>query len=161
VKGIVVTYPGCLLAEVEPALAVLGDRASLVGLEQIPDHAAFLVLPGGSCEMAMASAPLKALIQRLDREKRLLAGICNGAMVLASAGVLRGHSCTHTAHPKYAPSPEFQELLEAASEHFADSVYLDEDVVVSGHLITAKPWAAQKFGVAINAGLRCCDEALR
>ncbi|MEW6713265.1 MAG: DJ-1/PfpI family protein, partial [Candidatus Riflebacteria bacterium] len=78
-------------------------------------------------------------------EKIVVGGICNGALVLANAGILSNRRCTHTAIPKYAPIPEFQELLDFAEPRFAESVYVDEDVVVDGRLITAKPWAHELF----------------
>jgi hypothetical protein len=63
--------------------------------------------------------------------------------------VLKGRSCTHTVHPKYAPLPEFKELLEVGEPLFSGSTYVDEDVVISSHIITAKPWASHEFAKVI------------
>lgn len=89
------------------------------------------------------------MICDVDSRNGILAGICNGALILASTGVLKGRNCTHTAHPKYAPSPEFKELLEAVGPLFSGSVFVDGDVVVSEHVITAIPWASHEFARAI------------
>jgi catechol 2,3-dioxygenase-like lactoylglutathione lyase family enzyme len=50
---------------------------------------------------------------------------------------------------KYAPRPTFEPLLTLAERHLAAVTYLDHDVVVDGHVITAKPWAALAFARAV------------
>jgi putative intracellular protease/amidase len=153
-NGIVVQYPGCIMDEVRATQELLGDSFDLrvVELSQISNHleADFIVIPGGSCGDAVVHPGLLALLKKVDGKGGLLAGICNGALVLASAGVLKGRRCTHTARPKYAPLPQFRELLEIASKLFADSIYVDEDVVVSANVITAKPSASRQFAVAVQ-----------
>jgi len=62
---------------------------------------------------------------------------------------LEGEKCTHTAVSKYAPLPEFKELLEVAEKYFTGSEYVDDDIVVSNNVITAKPHAAGKFAEAV------------
>lgn len=128
----------------------------ILDLERITGAATpdFLIIPGGSCDLAVIHSPLHALIREVNSRNGVLAGICNGAMVLASAGVLHGKSCTHTAHPKYAPLPQFQELLAAADQYFAGSTYLDEDVVCSDNVITAKPRAAMAFAEEVQRRIR-------
>jgi putative intracellular protease/amidase len=89
--------------------------------------------------------------RRVLKNGGFTAGICNGALVIGSAGVLIGKRCTHTAHPKYAPLPEFKELLDFAEDAFKGSTYVDEDVVIDGNIITAKPYAADSLAKAVAA----------
>ena len=157
-SGVILTYPECIMAEVEPCLALLGPRTHLEvislddveGIAVLPD---FLVVPGGSCDAAVVHGPSHRLIQAMDSKGALLAGICNGAVVLASAGVLAGKEVTHTAVPKYAPMPRFKELLAVAEQVFRGSIYVDADVVQSKNVVTAKPHAAQEFAEAVAAAL--------
>lgn len=157
-RGLVVKYPECILDEVKSAIELLQDRVNLDMLElnQINDSLQydFLVIPGGSCDLAIEHDGLKSLIKKVKTNSGLLAGICNGALVLASAGVLKGEKCTHTAHPKYAPLPEFKELLEVSERLFDGSQYVDEDVVISGKIITAKPHVSDQFAETI---MSCLD----
>ena len=66
-------------------------------------------------------------------------------MVLASAGVLKGRKCAHTIHPRHATSERFPKLFDAASKYFSGSEYLDENVVISENIVTAKPWVKIEF----------------
>ncbi len=145
------------MEEVKPTIELLRERSpvrplKIVDLNSLPSPgtANFLVIPGGSCDQAVIDNNLHELI--LDTLKRggFVAGICNGALVLASAGVLKGKRCTHTAHPKYAPLPEFKELLDFAELAFKGSIYVDEDVVIDGQIITSKPHAAERFAKAVE-----------
>ena len=152
--GGVIKYQGCILDEVVPVMDALQGKCDLkfIDLESTPFpdlKPDFLLIPGGSCDTAIHHGELHSMIRDLDSRHGMLAGICNGALILASAGILKGRSCTHTAHPKYAPLPEFKELLEAAAPLFSGSTYVDEDVVISNHVITAKPWASHEFAKAI------------
>jgi putative intracellular protease/amidase len=156
-KGCIVKYPNCIIDEVLPTQELLADRVDLrvIDLSEVKHQlsADFLIFPGGSCDEAIVHRELQKLIQKVNSKKGVLAGICNGALVLASAGVLISQNCTHTAHPKYAPLPEFKELLEIAGELFKESTYVDEDVVISDNIITAKPHATQEFARAIGKSL--------
>jgi len=139
--------------EVLPAIRLLEDRTELrvVDLETLPlDEAVdFIVIPGGSCDLAVVHAGLHALLQKTLDAGGLIAGICNGAVVMASAGILRGRRCTHTAHPMHAPRPQFNELLDFAETAFAGSHYTNEDLTIDGNLITAKPQFTEDFARAI------------
>lgn len=157
IKGLVVKYPECTMDEVEPTIEILRDLVSLevVELDQIGKNIEcdFLIIPGGSCDFVIEHEGLKDLVRRVKRSSGLLAGICNGVLVLASSGVLKGEKCTHTAHPKYAPLPQFRELLEVAEKFFDGSEYVDDDLVVSGRIITAKPHVPGQFAKTVKSHL--------
>ncbi len=143
--------------EVLPTIKALNENSTLlvIDLDSVSSDlsADFLVVPGGSFEEVVDHHELHILIQKTHKAGGIVAGICNGALVLASAGVLKNRKCTHTASPKYAPLPEYKELLEFAEKVFNESIYSDEDVVVDGNIITAKPHAALQFAEAIKAKL--------
>ena len=156
-KGIVIKYPDCIMDEVEPTIELLQELVEIdvVDLSQVSAQidCDFLIIPGGACDLAIEHAALKALIRKVKNNSGLLAGICNGALVLASSGVLRGEKCTHTAHPKYAPLREYKELLDVAKKLFHGSEYIDEDLVISKNIITAKPHVPDQFANAIRCHL--------
>ncbi len=183
---VVLLYAGCTYHEVSCAVSVLCEEREVVfagldtkrvqtteGLELNPVVSVHTIdprtcqavlIPGGDCEIAVKSAALGAWLRRAAPDV-LLAGICNGALVLASAGVLRGRSCTHTCTTKYADPEIFAALLRESAPLFATSRYVDEDVVRDGEaswsncVITAKPWADMAFAVAIAKELGVLDEA--
>ena len=156
-KGLIIRYPNCIMDELEDAIKILEDRTVLTTVTLDDDlkevSANFLLIPGGSCDLAVTNQGLHQLIKNVKDKNGTVAGICNGALVLASAGVLSGEKCTHTAVEKYAPRPQFDELLEVAAREFAGSEYIDEDVVVSNNVITAKPHATKEFAHAVEKAL--------
>lgn len=186
-KLLVLAWPGCTWAEVAPTVTMLADRAPLVllgpsaapirtseGLRLLPDgsftdldpsDAALVVVPGGDIDGALTDPTLRPALQAAAAVAPV-GGICNGALLLAAAGLLRGRRCTHTAHPRYAPRPAFDALLDAAGPLLQGSSYVDEDVVVDGGVtdrgvVTARPWAALRFAATLArlSGLRSREEA--
>jgi putative intracellular protease/amidase len=170
--NVLVLYPGSVFLEVAEALSSLRSAGKLVvatangrnvrveegfSVEADTSFAALvdrkfrsLIIPGGDCYDVFHNDDLMTLIQVAVTAKVVVGGICNGALLLAKAGVLSGKRCTHTCIPKYAPLPEFQELLDAATPVFASSTYVDEDIVRDGQIVTAKPWASKAFSNTLS-----------
>lgn len=170
---IVILYPDCIFFEVAGAISLLSrtyrilmaspdGRPVRVG-EQFSIEAnlaydevnltkvRFVLIPGGDCSAVMDCPQLDSLLKGAAASTKIVVGgICNGVLVLANAGILSNRRCTHTAIPKYASVPEFQELLDFAEPRFAESIYVDEDVVVDGRLVTAKPWAHDLFAKRLS-----------
>lgn len=163
----IVAFPGCAWTEISPALAVLrapsvrvlgpgtAPVATAEGVRLLPDVGwagaeppAVLLVPGGDPASVVEDPELHAFLADAV-ERSVVGAICNGALLLARAGCLRGRSVTHTAVPRYAPVPAFAELLAFAGPVLEGSRYVDEDVVVDGRLVTAKPWAALDFAKAV------------
>lgn len=117
-----------------------------------------LVIPGGDPESVLHDDALMTLLRAAETP---IAAICNGALLLAAAGLLRGKRATHTAVEVYAPRPDFDVLLDVAKTLFEGSTYVDEDVVIDGALITSKPWAALAFAkqAAVKSGLVTYEHA--
>ena len=96
-KGYIIHYPGCIMAEVEPVIELLrhGTDLKIATLDALPKEIPnFVLIPGGSCDLAIVHSELHTSIRNVDHQGGLLAAICNGALVLASAGILGGHHCT-------------------------------------------------------------------
>ncbi len=170
--NLVILYPGCVFYEIAAAVSLLGSSQNVIFAS--PNGSAVLVnegfqvhancrysevdtscltcvlIPGGDCESVMNCSELDSLLKDAASSSSCVIGaICNGALVLANAGILNGVRCTHTAVPKYAPLPEFGELLDFATPRFATSIYEDQDIVVDGRIVTAKPWAPAAFAVQV------------
>ncbi len=99
-----------------------------------------LIIPGGP--IRPQEPELTRLIAKLDKEKKLLAAICNGPQYLGRAGVLDHHSFTTSYGLDKA------EALGLANP-FPRQNYVDERVVRDGHVITAKGRAFVDFAFAL------------
>lgn len=178
--AVVVVWPGCAWQEVAPAVALLAEvravhvaspRGELVRvregyqlapdgpLDDAPDDVAELVLPGGELDAVWHDGPALARLGALFRRAERTGAICNGVPLLARAVDLAGRRVTHTCAPRYAPRPQWDTLLDAVEPGLAPTTYVDEDVVVDGGLVTAKPWAALAFARALAAAARGRAEA--
>ena len=98
-----------------------------------------LIIPGGDMRHLVDAEPLFAFVKSLHEKKRLLAAICSGPYVLARAGVLAGllYTVTH--------SREARDFLGCYDE----AAFRYENVVTSGHVITAQGHAFVPFGLAV------------
>ena len=119
----------------KPALGSLGAKImpDLTVREANPADYEYVVIIGGSGAPQLADYP-----EVLDilRKAKNLAAICIAPIILAKAGLLKG---------KKATVFETEESLRILKE--GGAIYLQEDVVVDGKLITANgPQAAEKFG---------------
>jgi putative intracellular protease/amidase len=104
------------------------------------EDAEALVIPGGPIT---ASEPLiTELIQKLDRERKLLAAICFGPQFLGRAGVLDRHRYTTSC------SPERIAGLGVA-DPFPWPNWVRQRVVRDGHVITALGTAFIDFAFEI------------
>lgn len=170
---VVVAWPGCAWQEVAPALAML-PGGTVVGTHRevrvaegytlladpLPSEApGFLLLPGGNLDAAWHDEPLLRWLR--DRRATRTAAVCNGVLLLGRAGRLDGRRVTHTAHAPYAARPEWAALLDASEPVMASSTYVDHDLVVDGHLVTAKPWAALRLAKLLATAFVGRDEAAR
>lgn len=83
-----------------------------------------LILPGGmpGAKNLAASIELRAIIQSFDAAGKLLAAICAAPIVLAAAGVLKGHRVTSF--------PGYEDTL-GCKEYVTDAVVRDGTVITS------------------------------
>lgn len=165
----VVLYDGCSIGEImdflylfeaqKPAFLVAGKAEGAIrtteGLVLVVEATAVpsrardydpVIVTGGDVGSVIGDSALMAFLETAAAEGALLGGICNGAWILARAGLLRGKRCTHTGHEScQAPA----ELIATAAPLFENAEYVAEDVVIDGSLITAKPWAKAEFAVQL------------
>ncbi len=145
-------------AEIAVTTAALGDGIHVSGRSGITLHADTLLsqvagstlydallLPGGpGVKLLRADPRVKELVQRHQREGRLLAAICAAPTVLLDAGVLQGKS--YTCHPSVGA--ELPARLAA------------ERVVEDGLVVTSRgAGTALDFSLALVARLRSSEVA--
>jgi protease I len=119
------------------------------------EHLDALVVPGGYAPDRMRRhAGMVALVREMAQRGKIVAAICHGAWMLASAEVVAGKTVTCFFAIK-------DDLVHAGA------IYRDAEVVVDGNLITSrKPADLPAFLSAIIAGLggevRCpfCQQVL-
>ena len=173
-RVVVVVWPGCAWQEVAPAVAMLsgarevcvvaGSRATVrvregyalapdATFDDVGDHVTELVVPGGELDPVWSDAATHVALVHLAARARVVGAVCNGVPLLARAGLLAGRQVTHTCVPRYAPRPTWDALLDAVEPALLGTTFVDEDVVVDGPFVTAKPWAAVRFARALVRGL--------
>lgn len=92
-------------------------------LGEIPDA---LIIPGGWAPDALrTSKPLLDLIRTMHEQEKIIAAICHGGWVLASAGILKGRTVTSFINIR-------DDLTHAGAN------WIDQDVVQDKNLITSR-----------------------
>jgi len=85
-----------------------------------------VVIPGGYApDILRRHKEINDFVKAMDKNKKLVAGICHAGWVLVSAGVLKGRKATCFSAIK-------DDLINAGAE------YLDKEVVVDANLITSR-----------------------
>ncbi len=110
-------------------------------LEHLVDKEAdAYILPGGPGHVSMiGNEAIADIVSAADAKKKVIAAICAAPAVLGNIGVLNGHKAT--------VFPGFESQLYGAD-------VVDEKVVMSGHVITAKGMGVSlQFGLAIVSAL--------
>lgn len=105
------------------------------------DPAAYdgLVIPGGRApEYLRLHAPVLDVVRSFANAKKPIAAICHGLQLLATAGVLKGRTCT--AYPACGP-----EVTAAGGNYLEIPV---DGVHVDGNLVTAPAWPAHPVWLA-------------
>jgi protease I len=98
-----------------------------------PDKYDALVLPGGRApEYLRLNPKVLDMVRHFFETKKPVAAICHAMQILATAGVLRGRSCT--AYPAVGPE------VTACGGEFV-SIGIDK-AHVDGNLVTAPAWPA-------------------
>ncbi|MFA5577472.1 MAG: type 1 glutamine amidotransferase domain-containing protein [Tissierellaceae bacterium] len=85
-----------------------------------------VIIPGGfSPDNMRRTKATVDFVREMDKSKKIIAAICHGPWMMASACDLKGRKVTSFYSIK-------DDLLNAGAE------YVDEEVVVDGHLITSR-----------------------
>jgi putative intracellular protease/amidase len=85
----------------------------------------------------------------------VIAGICAGNLVMASAGLMLGRRGTHNYTAEYAPP----EKVAATHDFWSGMHFVRANLVQDGNLITAQPWAYRQYTAAVGRALRVLSEA--
>lgn len=112
---------------------------------------ACVLVPGGNPDSIVTDGLATERLVAARERGAIMAGICAGNLVLASAGVLRGKRATHNYTVEYAPP----EIVAVTAPLWEGIVFDRADVVADDGVITAQPWAyvelaaivAQELGI--------------
>ncbi|MBV9021018.1 MAG: DJ-1/PfpI family protein [Ktedonobacteraceae bacterium] len=102
------------------------------------DYDALVIAGGRAPEYIRLNEQVLAIVRHFATANKPIAAICHGLQVLATAGVLRGRTCT--AYPAVGP-----EVTLAGGTYKAVEV---DQVVVDGNLVTAPAWPAHPAWLA-------------
>ncbi len=125
----------------------IGIEADIFFREGNYNKCAMLILPGGMPGTINLCNHKELNIELKDYylSGKPIAAICAAPMVLGRAGILAGHEAT---------------IYPGMEDELIGAIKKDDDVVVSGNLITAKgPGIAMKFALAIIDRLKGTDKA--
>jgi transcriptional regulator GlxA family with amidase domain len=174
----VLLYPGCIFFEIALATEILAQyfpvryytpdgqphhasngstvasTGDLSALRSASNRA--VLIPGGDPKALLLPRPVAtAALQEQARLGVLIAGICAGNLVMASAGLMNGRRGTHNYTSEYA-SPE----KVASTHHFWTGMnFVRANLVQDGNLITSQPWAYRQYAAAIGRVLGVLSEA--
>lgn len=125
----------------------IGVEADILFKEGVYDKCAMLVFPGGmpgTTNLCNHKALQEELIAFYEKGKKV-AAICAAPMVLAKAGILKGHEAT---------------IYPGMEDELIGAVHGEGNVVKSGNVITSKgPGTAMDFALALVAELKGEDTA--
>ncbi|QTN27937.1 DJ-1/PfpI family protein [Rhodoferax sp. AJA081-3] len=170
-KVAVLLYPGCIFFEVALATELLAKSFDVLfftpdGMQHLASNGSVLqafgsyadleslevacvLIPGGDPGSIIPQNTATQCLQAASARGSVMAGICAGNLVLASAGLLRGVRATHNYTLEHA-TPE---AVQATESFWEGIVFERADTVVDGRFITAQPWACVKFAAAVARSL--------
>lgn len=117
----------------------LQPRATLAQALNLPDVEA-LIIPGGPIRPQPDG--LTPLIQKIDREKKLLAAICFGPQYLGRAGILNHHQFTTSCSEDKIKSMQ-------VPDPYPRHNYVEARIICDGNVITAQGSAFVDFAYAV------------
>lgn len=106
-------------------------------LHALPEDYAGLILVGGDNWFSPEAESLVPLVEKMIRENKLVAGICNASVFLGKHGFLN-----HVKHT----SNTLEYLKNAAGEKYTgDTHYIEKQAVRDGNIVTANGTAQLEF----------------
>ena len=94
---------------------------------QADDYAGLFISGGRAPEYIRYDPDLNHLVQQIDAAQKPIASVCHGVEILTSAGIIKGKQVTTVAKC-------------AMDAQQGGGIYVDQETVVSGNLITARTW---------------------
>ena len=169
-KVLFTLYPGCISLEVALVAELLSEKYEIVtatpdgqdltassGLP-IKTHLSYaqvslenckaVIVPGGDPGSIIENTDISRILIEANKQGLLVGGICAGPSVLAKAGILKGRKIAHGYE---------QEQIDFLKDIFSDVTLTDEQFVIDGNIVTAKPDAHIDFAVEIACRLDAVD----
>jgi len=173
----VLLYPGCIFFEIALATETLakhlpvryytpdgqphqgsnGSTISSAGdLSALKSASTRAVLvPGGDPRaLLLPTAIATEALQAQAGAGAVVAGICAGNLVMASAGLLQGRRGTHNYTAEYAPPDK----VTATHAFWTGMHFIRANLVQDGNIITAQAWAYRQYTAAVGRALRVLSE---
>lgn len=161
-KTLAIFYPGCiefeimlaceLLAKVFPVeVATPGGKIHIGanGINIQPQHSyatvkaddyQCILLPGGDPYDIMDNKDIDQLLVTADQKGILIGAICAGPLLLAKADLLKNRRFTHGYGNWHG---------DFLAQYWQGAIFTDEQLVVDGNIVTAKPEAHIDFAVEV------------
>ncbi|MDD4931010.1 MAG: DJ-1/PfpI family protein [Candidatus Colwellbacteria bacterium] len=131
--------------DISPAVGIRGGKVDvdvLISNARADDYDALVLIGGRGISSYLDHAALNELVRSFVVAEKLVAAICAAPIILARAGVLTGKKATVWHTPDNMAYPE---ILSAS-----DAVFVDEEVVIDGRIITASyPEASNRFAESV------------
>ena len=138
--------PGRPVKYITKSLSLTKDPVNSIGgfkvlpdydIQTLPEDYAGLVLVGGDNWFSPETESLVPLVEKMIRENKLVAGICNASVFLGKHGFLN-----HVKHTSNA----LEYLKNIAGEKYTgDADYIEEQAVRDGNIVTANGTAQLEF----------------
>lgn len=122
----------------DPVISIGGFRVLPdYDLHALPEDYAGLILVGGDNWFSPEAESLVPLVEKMIRENKLVAGICNASVFLGKHGFLN-----HVKHT----SNTLEYLKNTAGEKYTgDAHYIEQQAVRDGNIVTANGTAQLEF----------------
>lgn len=122
----------------DPVISIGGFRVLPdYDIHALPENYAGLVLVGGDNWFSPEAESLVPLVEKMIRENKLVAGICNASVFLGKHGFLN-----HIKHT----SNTLEYLKNMAGEKYTgDAHYIEKQAVCDGNIVTANGTAQLEF----------------
>lgn len=92
-----------------------------------PTEVDLLIIPGGSADHLLDEPQLKEFVGSLNGHRKLIAGICYGAVLMANYGVLEGKKCTGDSAGITTETPSYLSYEKSTIIHAG--VVVDDNVI--------------------------------
>lgn len=107
-----------------------------------PEEIDLLIIPGGNPQYLFENEILKKFVCALNEKKKIIAGICGGAELMAAYGLLDNKRCTGDGSGLRTDAPY--------SKFLKNAVIVDEELVVDGNIVTSMGRAYVDFGLKLG-----------
>lgn len=138
--------PGRPVKYIAKTLSLTKEPVSSIGgfrvlpdydIHALPEDCAGLVLVGGDNWFSPEAESLVPLVEKMLRENKLVAGICNASVFLGKHGFLN--------HVKHTSNTLDYLKNTAGGKYTGDAYYIEKQAVCDGNIVTANGTAQLEF----------------